>query len=96
MNCNCVNVVEENIKDLHQPRVKAPIDSVLCQNISFVLGGPNSGSYISIPFRVKADAPGYRSEKGREFSVMASYCPFCGVSTRKQTGGANAQEKAEA
>ncbi len=83
MNCNCINEVEAKVKEHHQPQVKAPIDSVRCTNISWVLSG-EGGTFISIPFSIKADAPGYRSEKGKQMMVHASYCPFCGVSAKKE------------
>ena len=87
MNCNCIEEIEAKVKEHHQPQVKAPIDSVRCQSISWVLSG-TGGTYISIPFGVKADAPGYRSEKGKQFMVHASYCPFCGKSAKPEAKAA--------
>ncbi|MCQ9615911.1 hypothetical protein L1889_03685 [Paenalcaligenes niemegkensis] len=77
--------MEATVKDFHQPEVNAPIESVRCQNIMWTFG-KGGGEHIGIPFRVKADAVGYRSAKGKEFSVKASYCPFCGVSTKQESG----------
>ncbi len=84
MQCNCIEEIEAKIKEHMQPDVKAPIESARCQNISYVLNGANAGTHIGIPFGVKADAPGYRSRKGKEFTVIASYCPFCGKSTKPE------------
>lgn len=92
MNCNCIEEIEEKIKELHQPQVKASIESVRCRNITYVLSGVGAGTYISIPFGIKADAPGYRSEKGKDFGVIVSYCPFCGKKAKADKEAANAPE----
>lgn len=81
MNCNCIKEVEAKVKEFHQPKVNAPIESVRCKNISFIFGEV-SEIRIGIPFRIKADAPGYRSQKGKEMMVHVSFCPFCGVDAR--------------
>ncbi|MHC3921475.1 hypothetical protein ACI0FW_00363 [Alcaligenes nematophilus] len=82
MNCNCIEEIEAKIKELHQPQVKAPIESVRCRNITYVLSGVGAGTYISIPFGIKANTPGYRSEKGKDFGVVVSYRPFCGTKAK--------------
>lgn len=92
MNCNCIEEIEAKIKELHQPQVKAPIESVRCRNIAYVLSGAGAGMYISIPFGIKADTPGYRSEKGKDFGVVVSYCPFCGTKAKTDKEAANAPE----
>lgn len=94
MNCNCISEIEAKIKEHHQPRVKAPIESVRCRNIAYVLD-EGGGTFINIPFGIKADAPGYRSEKGKDFGVIVSYCPFCGKKAKTDKEAANAKEKAE-
>lgn len=92
MNCNCIEEIEAKIKELYQPKVKAPIESVRCRNIAYVMSGVGTGTYISIPFGIKADAPGYRSEKGKDFGVVVSYCPFCGTKAKTDKEAANAPE----
>ena len=82
MNCNCIEEIEAKIKELHQPQVKAPIESVRCRNITYVLSGVGAGTYISILVGIKADPPGYRSEKGKDLGVVVSYCPFCGTKAK--------------
>jgi hypothetical protein len=39
---------------------------------------------LSIPFSVRADAPGYRSQNGKKVPVYATFCPFCGVSAKPE------------
>lgn len=84
MQCNCIEEIEARVKEHVQPKIKVPIEAVKCQNISWVFGN-GAGTYISIPFGVKADATGYRSEKGKQFMVHASYCPFCGKPTKPKS-----------
>ncbi len=92
MNCNCIEEIEAKIKEHHQPKVKAPIESVRCRNITYVLDGPNPGMFPTISFGIKADATGYRSEKGKDFGVIVSYCPFCGKKAKADKEATNAPE----
>lgn len=83
MNCDCIKDSEAKVKNHVQINIKAPIDSVTCQNMSIIIS-PHLTPYmaINIPFVIKADAPGYRSRNGKILYVNASYCPFCGVDAR--------------
>ena len=81
MNCNCIDELQTKIKDLMQPKIKGSIKEVRPTSLSYVMADPPYTA-LAIPFTVKADAPGYRSEKGKEVPVHASFCPFCGVSAK--------------
>jgi len=84
MNCNCVEDLQIKIKDLVHKKINAPINEVTCLGSSFVLSNPPYMA-LAIPFSVRADAPGYRSQKGKLVPVHASFCPFCGVSAKPET-----------
>lgn len=81
MNCNCIDELQTKIMDLVQQKIKAPINDVTCMGSSFVLSNPPYMA-LTIPFSVRADAPGYRSKTGKTVPVHASFCPFCGVSAK--------------
>lgn len=83
MNCECIDDLQVKIKDLMQPKIKAPIKEVKPTGLAFVMSD-TPYTALTIPFSVKADAPGYRSEKGKEVPVHVSFCPFCGVSAKPQ------------
>jgi len=87
MNCNCISEMEAKIREHFQPQVKATIQRVECGNTAFVLSGNSMDLSLYIPFRIRADAPGYRTKSGKEIPMHVSFCPFCGNRARPETNG---------
>ncbi len=86
MNCNCIDKTEAKLREHFDkdPTLKGRIESVECLGTGMTLLGNSLVTTINIPFAIKADAPGFRSSKGRVTPFIASFCPFCGVSTKKE------------
>ena len=83
MNCTCLKDLEDKLRDFLQPKIKGPIERIECGIVGFGLTEAGMETRLLIPFNVKADAPGYRGQKGKQTPVSASFCPFCGTSTKK-------------
>ena len=81
MNCGCIKRLEGEIAKAPFVTAKAGENiEVTCAATGFRLTDDNSMELIlSVPFRVRGTAKGFTSEKGKEFPVAASFCPFCGV-----------------
>jgi hypothetical protein len=80
MNCNCLTDIEKKLKEKFSGELRTPVD-VQCQNIGFVFGKACRLVHLT-KFKITADVKGYR--KGRETTVTANYCPFCGKSTKEE------------
>ncbi|TAM24791.1 MAG: hypothetical protein EPN62_05650 [Candidimonas sp.] len=83
MNCNCIAQTEKMILEKFAPQVKAPIESVECGGVGFIIDNNTMTTGLFIPFFLKADAPGYRSAKGKSVSMYVTFCPFCGTAVKK-------------
>jgi hypothetical protein len=82
MNCNCISETAKRVAELM--REKAGVDAeATCLGQGIVFASP-SYSILSIPFRVRGSKKGFTSEKGKEVTVAASYCPFCGEKCRTE------------
>jgi hypothetical protein len=93
MNCDCVNVTEKELAKFMQQQA-GDNATATCGIVGFSLGS-SLALTLSIPFRVKGSKKGYTSERGKEVIVVASYCPFCGVSTKKPEVSVNTSQDAE-
>lgn len=86
MNCDCIKEIQEKMTEYMRPKAgdnaTAKIQGMA---MSLVDGGLRYA--LTIPFRIKGIKKGYTSEKGKEISCNASYCPFCGRTTAKYTVG---------
>jgi hypothetical protein len=80
MNCNCIIDIEKQLKDMHEKHLGTQVE-VECQNYGLTFGKSVRTEHIT-EFKVTADAKGYK--KGKLTSVFASFCPFCGKSTREE------------
>lgn len=77
MNCDCNKVLERKLAEFFKPQAGESAEASI---MNIVLGIPDEGPMyeaLKIPFRVKGDKKGFTSEKGKETSIHASYCPFC-------------------
>jgi hypothetical protein len=81
MQCNCLTKVAENLAEYLKPQAgddaKAQV-SGLAWNLS-----DGCDEVLNIPFKVTGSKKGYSSAKGKEITVTASFCPFCGISAKK-------------
>lgn len=84
MNCNCVKEVEAKIAAAPFVTAKAG-DNVKaeCQATGLQLTDTGLRSVINIPFRIRGTGKGYNSAKGKELPCTASFCPFCGLTTKE-------------
>lgn len=88
MNCNCVKETEAAIADLMKEKLGTSVE-VKCADIAFVFGGTSSMSMaFKTRFTATAEAKGYK--RGKEVSMIASFCPFCGTSTKPKEENQNA------
>ncbi|WP_227459680.1 hypothetical protein [Cupriavidus pauculus] len=83
LRCTCLEDVEEKLRDHYQTQLGTDVE-VRTADTVFILGN-GGGTALRQTFCIKADKPGYRSRKGKEVSMMASFCPFCGKSTGDQS-----------
>lgn len=82
MNCNCISDTEKKIAEYMQSQAGDNAKAA-CDIAGFTLGQNDLAVALLIPFRVKGSKKGYTSEKGKTINMTASFCPFCGVSTKK-------------
>ncbi|EON11948.1 hypothetical protein [Pandoraea sp. SD6-2] len=88
MNCNCVKETEAAITDMMTSKLGAPVE-VKSADIAFLFGGASGMSMaLNTRFTVTADAKGYK--RGKQISMIASFCPFCGTSTKPAEENQNA------
>jgi hypothetical protein len=81
MNCDCINVVEKKLAEFRKPL--AGDDAVArMENIGWMINENKAVTVINMPFRVKGSKKGYTTDKGKIDSITASFCPFCGKSTK--------------
>ncbi|MNV60497.1 hypothetical protein D3C71_1529620 [compost metagenome] len=88
MQCDCIKETEARIKEHVQPKIGAPIDSVKMGNIAFVVEGSALRVAMFAPVYIKADAKGYRSERGGQIDMHFSFCPFCGKPAKAEQAAA--------
>lgn len=78
MQCKCLEEVIKNVLEMVQkPGAAGPTAKVECAG-SAITFGETLDQRVYVPFRVTADKTGYRSAKGKEIPVFATYCPWCG------------------
>jgi hypothetical protein len=85
MNCDCVTKTEEKFAD-HFRKDAGDSVSARCMATAFSISADlgNVAFAVVIPFSVKGDKKGFTAAKGKIVNFTASFCPFCGVSTRKK------------
>lgn len=84
MNCNCINDIEKRLEKQFSEQLCKPA-KVECQSAGFSLGKSLAiihKTEFKIKFKITADAPGYK--RGMPLSLIASFCPFCGKSTKAE------------
>lgn len=86
MNCDCIKQTEKRLAEADFVKAKAGENiEVSCQITTFGLTETNNLVLaLAIPFRVRGTGKGFSSAKGKELPVFASYCPFCGKSTKEE------------
>ena len=80
MNCTCMQDLETKVAEKYTADLGKPAKAE-CSGAAIVFGKSVSFSHVT-PFKVTADAPGFR--KGKTVQFHASYCPFCGKSTKEE------------
>lgn len=81
MQCNCLEEVSKKLVDFVRPDAGDDAKANF-KHIGWDLSN-NCDTIINLPFTVTGSKRGYTSAKGKELMVRASFCPFCGVSTKK-------------
>lgn len=85
MNCNCLEDVKKKLTEIAAER------GVVNPNLTpeFVGIDLSSGQgVISLTYTVRGDNRPYNTQKGKPFSMVASYCPFCGKSVKAEAKAA--------
>lgn len=85
MNCDCIKDIESSMSDFMKP--KAGDDAKADCTATALCFGKKVRLALMIPFRIRGSKKGYTSEKGKEHSVEASYCPFCARPTNHYVVG---------
>jgi len=89
MNCNCIKEMAAKIAAAPFIQSKAGQNiSVECQATGFLMDDElGMRQVVNIPYRVCGTGKGYSSAKGKDMPVVASFCPFCGRSTKRYQVG---------
>lgn len=80
MNCDCMTEVKAKLM-AHVTGM-----GVVNPRVSPDFLGINLGTgegIISMAYTVRGDNKPYNTQKGKPLNMIASFCPFCGVSTKK-------------
>lgn len=86
MNCDCIKDIEGKMANFIKPKAGENATAKI-QGRSMQLVDAGLRYVLTIPFRIKGSGKGYTSEKGKEVSCNASYCPFCGRTTGRYSIG---------
>jgi hypothetical protein len=80
MNCDCLDFNEKKLaKHYAKQGVINPKVSADFLGINFATGE----GVISLTYTVRGDNRPYNSAKGKPVSMIASFCPWCGKSTKR-------------
>lgn len=81
MNCNCLEDIKTKLTDIAVER------GVVNPNLTpeFIGIAMNTGeAIISLTYTVRGDNRPYNTQKGKPLNMVASFCPFCGKSVKKE------------
>ena len=77
MSCNCVRDNEARVAE-HIGKQLGVECKAKAGNVAITLGVKSSGERPFMPYMVRADKPGYRSQAGKAVSMFFTFCPWCG------------------
>ncbi len=80
MNCNCIGDLEKRLQEKYTTELGAPA-SAECQAAGFTFGKAVRVIHKT-EFKITANATGFK--RGKPIPVIASFCPFCGKSTKEE------------
>lgn len=80
MNCDCIQELTVKMIDHFKPQAG---DSVEAQCKGVGINFDTGGMSLSIPWIIRGTARGFKSIKGYDTYIVASFCPFCGTSIKK-------------
>jgi hypothetical protein len=78
MKCDCIKGIEERLAKRFSEQAGAEI-KVECQNMALMLE-PAVSSQPYLIFKATGAAKGFA--RGKDQTVIANYCPFCGKSAK--------------
>lgn len=81
MQCDCLKRVSEKLVDHFKAEAGDDAEAQF-KHIAWDLSN-GCDTVINLPFTVKGSKKGFTSAKGKEIMMRASFCHFCGVSTKK-------------
>lgn len=79
MNCDCISKTEKAIAEKFSAEVGADIKAT-CMGVGFLVRDNSLDVCINTSFKLTGNAKGYT--RGKEIKMIASFCPFCGKSTK--------------
>lgn len=79
MNCDCISATEKRIEEKFSAEVGADIKAT-CTDVGMFVRGNALDACLYTRFKLTGNAKGY--QRGKEIKMIASFCPFCGTSTK--------------
>ncbi|WP_331693535.1 hypothetical protein [Pandoraea sputorum] len=87
MNCDCISKTEKQVGEMFSNELRVEIKAT-CSGAGFFMRGNALDTCLYTPFSLTGDIKGYK--RGREVKMVASFCPFCGESTKPKEENQNA------
>lgn len=81
MNCDCISDIKKKLTE-HVVGLGVVNPILTADFLGINLG--TGESVISMAYTVRGDNRPYNTLKGKPITMVASYCPFCGKSTKKE------------
>lgn len=87
MNCDCISRTEGSVAEKFAADLGVAVKAE-CMGTGFLVRGNSLDVCINTTFKVTGNAKGYT--RGKEIKMIASFCPFCGSSTKPAEENQNA------
>ncbi|ODP35129.1 hypothetical protein [Pandoraea sp. ISTKB] len=79
MNCDCISTTEKRIEEKFSAELGADIKAT-CTAAALAVRGNALETCLYTRFKLTGNAKGYT--RGKEITMIASFCPFCGEPTK--------------
>lgn len=82
MNCQCIDEITAKLTTHATEKAGAINPKVSMDSIGINLS--TGEAIISLPFTLRADNRPFNTAKGKPMNMVASFCPFCGASMKRE------------